>query len=329
METTPTAPSPSPWPRLLAAVFVLALASEMAWRFAAALPLDVTALVRPLVWLGLGGIAWRLRPGRPCRMRLLALAAIPLPTALLTLLLPGVPLPVLMASLLLDAVLGLLLTAIALLLQMTAASRHEAALRRLDLLKLQLPPHLLHNVLNSLAALVRTGRAAEAITMISRLGDLLRQLSFSADRRFFTVREELTLLRAYLDIERARYGDRLIVHVHEADDVRGLWIPSLLLQPLVENAVKHAMSAQGEPLEITVEARRDGEALLLAVSHAGTFAPRAPQPGHRGGGLGLRNTEERLALLYRGSARLIVDAQDGHVAVRIRLPLDHALHAPH
>jgi two-component system LytT family sensor kinase len=178
---------------------------------------------------------------------------------------------------------------------------------QLDALRSQLDPHFLFNTLNSISALMhRDVNAAD--TMLSRLSDMLRLTLDSSSAQEVALRTELETTRLYLDIMDARFGDRL----SWSFDVGGLLlderVPSFLLQPLVENAVRHGVQESKEHTSIRVSAEASGDELTLRVADDGRGLP--PDAGLQEG-IGLRNTRRRLAELYGAAARLDVTNRDG------------------
>ncbi len=203
------------------------------------------------------------------------------------------------------------------------ASRLEAelAVARLQALRGQLHPHFLFNTLNSIAGLLHVdARAADR--MLMNLGDLLRRLL--DDDAEVALGEELSFLGAYLEIERARMGSRLEVRLDVEPAARDAIVPALLLQPVVENAIRHGI----EPLEgggrVDVVARRSGGALEITVRNDAPAEPsRAPEAGR---GIGLSNTRARLEALFPGAHELLAQRPaDGGFVVRIRVPFRAAV----
>ncbi len=185
------------------------------------------------------------------------------------------------------------------------ASRLEMQLvqARLDALVGQLQPHFLFNTLHTISAFVLED-PKQANRMITRLSELLRQ-SFNRDRGpLVTLEEELELLDHYVAIQEARFGDRLRVTFRVDPRAAAAVVPTLLLQPLVENAIRHGVVPNGSVAEIEIAATRDGDRLHLAVRDNG---PGVTGDGSRGanggGGLGIANTRARLAELYGASHR--------------------------
>lgn len=182
------------------------------------------------------------------------------------------------------------------------ASRLEAELARaqVDALKMQLHPHFLFNTLNAISGLMREDVDA-ADTMLAQLSELLRRTLATEGRHEVPLAEEIQWLRAYLAIQQTRFGDRLDVRIDVAAGSQSALVPTLILQPIVENAVRHGFSAQTGPGRITIAAGRTGERLVIDVTDDG---PGAPEPVREG--YGLRNTRSRLRALYRDHAVLDV-----------------------
>ncbi|MFC3459117.1 sensor histidine kinase [Massilia haematophila] len=184
-------------------------------------------------------------------------------------------------------------------------------------LRAQLEPHFLFNALNAISALVRDGDKALALGAIGRLSDLLRYALSASARSSTTVAAELDFVRDYLDLQRLRYGERLRVHVEGADDLlHAVECPPLLLQPLVENALRHDLDCRAGPGDIRLHFAREGDALAIRVTNpAGSGV--SPNPG---AGLGLANTRERLRLLHPG-ASLHAGMKGERFVAEVRLPL--------
>jgi LytS/YehU family sensor histidine kinase len=203
-------------------------------------------------------------------------------------------------------------------LRLAEAEAHAAA-ARLRALRLQLNPHFLFNALNGVSTLIAEGRTADANRMLARLGDLLRDTLEGDDRAEVPLEDELALARRYLDVERSRFGDLLRVEVRAERGAERALVPALILQPLVENAVKHAIAPRGGAGAVSIRARREGADLTLGVDDDG--------PGIRDGapGIGLTTTRERLRALYGGNAALTLGAgENGGAGVLIRLPYREA-----
>jgi signal transduction histidine kinase len=199
------------------------------------------------------------------------------------------------------------------------ASRLEASLNqaRLEALKSQLQPHFLFNTLHAISALMHTD-VERADRMMAQLSDLLRQSIERADRQEVTLREELDFLRGYLDIQQTRFGERLRAHVHAVPEVLDAMVPALVLQPLVENAIRHGFGERVSGGRVEVLARRAQERLRVEVRDDGAGLPEA---GVREG-TGLSNTRARLKQLYGLAQTLELEpTPGGGTRVRIELPL--------
>ncbi len=177
------------------------------------------------------------------------------------------------------------------------ASQLEAQLAQaqLQMLKMQLHPHFLFNTLNAIAALMHQD-VELADRMIARLGELLRSTLENAGTQEVSLRQELDFIKPYLEIEQARFGARLTVELNVAPDVMDARVPNLLLQPLVENAIRHGIAPRSDPGRIEITARRDGPMLALAVRDDGPGLNGAKGNGKKG--IGLQNTRARLQQLY-------------------------------
>ena len=182
-------------------------------------------------------------------------------------------------------------------------------------LRAQLNPHFLFNSLNSINALVGADPEG-ARRMCEGLGDFLRRTLALAARDSVALRDEMSLIERYLAIERVRFGERLACRIHVTPEAAGCLVPPLLLQPLVENAVKHGVSERLEGGEVVIQAERDGDALRVTVENPCDAEP-APRPGH---GLGLENVRRRLAAVAARDARLDATRSDGVFRVALSLP---------
>jgi two-component system, LytTR family, sensor histidine kinase AlgZ len=189
--------------------------------------------------------------------------------------------------------------------------------QRMLALRAQLEPHFLFNALNAISALVRDGDKALALGGIGRLSDLLRYALSASSRNATTVAAELQFVRDYLDLQRLRYGERLRVHIAGDDDLlHEVECPPLLLQPLIENALRHDLDCHAGPGDIDLSFAREGDALAIRVTNP-LGAHASPNPG---AGLGLANTRDRLRLMHSG-ASLQAGPRDGRFVAEVRLPL--------
>jgi len=193
----------------------------------------------------------------------------------------------------------------------------ETQLREAQLaaLRMQLQPHFLFNSLNAIMALVRDRETEQAVRALSLLGDVLRSTVNGADAPTTTLRQELDFVARYLSIEQVRFGDRLQVRVDVPDELLSTPVPTFLLQPFVENALKHGILRErgGNALAI---AARDGDGMLtLTVRDDGRGLSGEPS-----GGVGIANAGARLQHLYGAAASLSVRNAFPGVEVEIRIP---------
>ncbi|HEX2833621.1 MAG TPA: histidine kinase [Thermoanaerobaculia bacterium] len=166
---------------------------------------------------------------------------------------------------------------------------------RLHALELQIQPHFLFNTLNAISALVRTKQNDEAVQVIAGLSDLLRYTLDHAGAQRVPLEQEAEMLRRYLEIQQVRFADRLEVRIVVADEVLHAAVPTLILQPLAENAIRHGLSQSASPGIIDVRAFRENDRLRIEMFNTGAIA------GNSRAGIGLTNTRERLQQLYGDS----------------------------
>jgi len=195
--------------------------------------------------------------------------------------------------------------------------RLEASLAkaRLEALKMQLQPHFLFNSLNAITALVHKDADA-AEEMLTALADLLRLTLETSNDQELPLQRELEFVERYLAIEHVRFGDRLRFQLEIAPETRSALVPTFILQPLVENAVRHGLEPRSGEGLLTVEAKRDGTNLCLAIRDNGVGIPEGT-PSHEG--IGLKNTRARLHELYGESAELALHNAQGF-CVTVTLP---------
>ena len=201
---------------------------------------------------------------------------------------------------------------------------------RMEALQNQINPHFLFNTLNSISSLVRFDPET-AREVISKLATILRRLLSSADS-FVPLREEVEFIDNYLDIEVVRFGDDKLRVVKELDPASlDVMVPSMLLQPLVENSIKHGLSSMVEGGSIYLRSRLSDSRLVIEVEDNGVGMPASQplDPGStRGSGIGMANISERLQVLYGDTALMTIDSHEGKgTLVRIRLPLLQAMGA--
>jgi hypothetical protein len=215
-----------------------------------------------------------------------------------------------------------LITGFALYQRVRDAQVRSAALERaltsahLAALRMQLSPHTLFNLLHTIRGQIGWDPAA-AQAMVVQLGDLLRRLLTAGERDFSLLSDELRFARLYLELQQKRFADRLTIWMADLDGLPSLWVPSLILQPLIENAVVHGLAGHGGAVEIRVEAVVCGEKLLLRVINTIAASSVAGRDG-----IGLRNVRERVAVQFAERAMFSAAAADANNWIaEIRMPL--------
>lgn len=200
-----------------------------------------------------------------------------------------------------------------------AQAREQLARAELQALRAQVRPHFLFNAMNTIASFIHDD-PMRAELMVVRLSTLLRQSLEDEGSLEVPLREDLEVLHAYLDIEQARFEDRLAVDWRLHPGALGALVPPLLLQPLVENAVRHGISPRDAPGTVTISARPDGSWLQLTVTDDGVGLPSGHSPTRSG--IGLANARARLTQMYGDEHSFSVEpCPDGGVAATVRLPL--------
>lgn len=193
----------------------------------------------------------------------------------------------------------------------------EAELRAL---RAQINPHFLFNALTTISYLIQTAPDKANVTLML-LTKLLRGALRSTDE-FLTLGEEMVLVEAYLEIERARFEERLGVSIDIPDPLKALQIPSLILQPLVENAIKHGISPKKQGGSVAIKAETRGQNLILEVQDTGSGVEYEDLQERRSHRIGLKNVEERLRLYFNDDASLVIDSRTGFgTNVRISISL--------
>jgi signal transduction histidine kinase len=199
----------------------------------------------------------------------------------------------------------------------------RASQAQLQALKMQLHPHFLFNSLHSISALVHTDPEA-ADRMIARLGDFLRMTLENSAVQEVPLQQELDFLNCYLDIERIRFQDRLTTGLDVDPQTLGCRVPNLILQPLVENAIRHGIAPRAAPGHVEIRAERRERVLRIQVRDNGPGLP-AQHTEHRTpeGGLGLSNTRARLSQLYGDEYSLdLSNAPQGGTVVTLEVPFN-------
>ena len=198
--------------------------------------------------------------------------------------------------------------------------RAELVQAELAALKQQLQPHFLFNSLNAISALMRDNEKDRAVDALARLSGLMRTLMANASQQEVELARELDYVQRYLEIEKLRFEERLEVSFQVEDDCLAARVPTLLLQPLVENAIKHGLARRRSPGRISLSARQAGARLHLRVTNdPAESLPNRPSPA--GQGLGLSTTRSRLEKIYGEDFSLQCDFQHPEGAVvTIELP---------
>ena len=195
---------------------------------------------------------------------------------------------------------------------------------QLKMLRYQLNPHFLFNTLNAISTLILEQETQLANTMVGRLSRFLRYSLENDPMEKVTVAEEFEALRLYLDIEKVRFGERLQLHFDLPTQVREALMPSLLLQPLVENSIKYAIATAVKGGSIGVSAALDNGELVLAVADDGPGLDMRVGRNAKGGGVGLGNIRDRLSALYGEGQSFRLGATEPHgLTTTIRIPLEY------
>jgi len=195
-----------------------------------------------------------------------------------------------------------------------AALEREWSAARLAALRMQLSPHTLFNLLHTIRGYIEWDpKGAQA--MVVQLADLLRRLLNAGERDFARLTDELHFASLYLELQQRRFIDRLTVVLPSAAQIPSVWVPSLILQPLVENAVLHGMAGHQMPVLVTISVSLTDDVLTLQVCN--TIAPNRTAGA---AGIGLRNVRERIAVQFEGRASLVTTAQDSQWRSELHLP---------
>ncbi|HTM96470.1 MAG TPA: histidine kinase [Croceibacterium sp.] len=208
-----------------------------------------------------------------------------------------------------------------------AAERRESAYRRaakaaeLRSLRYQVNPHFLFNTLNSLSALVLTGKTERAEAMIQMISTFYRRSLADDPTADVPLREEFRLQRLYLDIEGVRFPDRLRTRYDLPKNLREARVPGMILQPLVENSVKHAVATTSDPVTITISAREEYGRLVVTVSDDASGVQAGDAGKSAGFGIGLGNVRERIEARFGEQASIVSGPSSEGYATHIRLPL--------
>jgi two-component system LytT family sensor kinase len=203
-------------------------------------------------------------------------------------------------------------------LQRSALEREWSA-ARLAALRMQLSPHTLFNLLHTIRGHIEWDPKS-AQTMVVQLADLLRRLLNAGEQDFSRLADEIQFVRLYLELQQKRFADRLTIRLPPSEDMVAAWVPSLILQPLVENAVVHGLAGHQGAVEVRIAVDETHETLVLRVSN--TIATDRPVGTD---GIGLNNVRERLAVHFEGRARLTAGPSGTEWVSEITLPRVHAM----
>jgi len=206
------------------------------------------------------------------------------------------------------------------------SSELKAALAtsQLNALKMQIHPHFLFNTLNSISALMHEDVKA-ADKMVARLGDFLRMTLENSGDREVSLKQEMDFVRRYLEIESVRFQDRLVVKMNINQETLAAQVPNLILQPIVENAIKHGISRQTDAGSLIISSERHGDRLQIRVEDSGPGLQPSNENGKGGKtiGIGLANTRARLAHLYQENHRFeIKNAVPQGLIVTLEIPFE-------
>jgi LytS/YehU family sensor histidine kinase len=195
----------------------------------------------------------------------------------------------------------------------------QLAQAQLRALKMQLHPHFLFNTLHSISSLVLED-PLKANSMIARLGDFLRLTLENSNQHLVSLKEEAEFLRCYLEIEQVRFGDRLTVALELEPETLSVQVPHLILQPVVENAIQHAIAPRATRGHINIEAKRVNSSLQLEIRDNGPgIALNSDSAATEG--VGLSNVRARLHQIYGSNFRFeLMNAKDGGLIVLIEIP---------
>ena len=193
---------------------------------------------------------------------------------------------------------------------------------RLSALRMQMQPHFLYNSLNAITVILRDRDTITATRMLEQLGEMLRRVMRRDGPQEVTLAEEIDFLRQLLAIEEVRFSDRLRPEFDVDRSLLNAAVPEFVLQPLVENALRHGLARRVDATLLRISARRDGNVLLLTVTDDGPGPTSGPDDAdERAEGVGLSNTRERLAVLYGDAASLtLTPLPGGGAAATVRLP---------
>ncbi len=191
---------------------------------------------------------------------------------------------------------------------------------QLQMLRYQINPHFIFNTMNSINALVATDRSKEARKMINQFSSFLRITLEGDEQLFVTLAEEVETIESYLAVEKMRFNERLQLEINIADEFANISVPSLILQPIVENAIRHGVEGQRKPCLITITASNQKDRLLIQITNNGP--PLDSNKEARREGVGLQNVRSRLDTVYNGDFEFsLQQATSEIVEARISIPI--------
>ena len=204
----------------------------------------------------------------------------------------------------------------------TARLNEQLSKAQLNALRRQIEPHFLFNTLNAIAGLVREKRSDAAISMIIRLSEFLRQVVADSSRQQVTLGEEVEFLQKYLDIQKVRFAERLQLNIEVPQELFSAEVPALLLQPIVENAVKHGIAKRAQGGRISISALRRNGTLNVSVYNDG---PGVAEADPASSGVGISNLRTRLQGLYGDGFELTMNNEESGVVVSVSMPYHEAV----
>lgn len=196
----------------------------------------------------------------------------------------------------------------------------QLRISQLKSMKMQLQPHFLFNAFNTITMMVRQKRNKEAVSMITNLSDMLRQSLSKETIQFVRLSEEIDLLKKYLSIESERYKERLKIEWELDEGLGNYMVPSLVLQPIVENAFKHGISKNIDTSLLKISTSRTGDNMILEVFNSGSVLP-ANWSFRVDKGIGMANTSARLMKLYKEDFKFLINEKEKGVSVALHLPI--------
>ena len=202
-----------------------------------------------------------------------------------------------------------------------ARLNEELSKAQLHALRNQIEPHFLFNTLNSVAGLIRENSNETALNMVVGLGDFLRRVAVESGRQQVPLGEEMEVLQTYLDIQKLRFSDRLEVDVDVPEELYGARVPTFILQPMVENALKHGIAKRARGGSVRITATRSSDVLTLSVYNDGPALPRDWETSNAG--IGISNARTRLRCLYGTAFDLqLRNSEPSGVEALVSLPFE-------